>query len=291
MYLNYNNDQNELKLQNLKLANDNNRIDRIGILAASTIDLTNYEAIITMSNDMCPRYIGEDLLTKQLESTFQSFKFYKDTGIISMSPNDFSDLVVNLSEHCHQAVQTTEISSEMLENQMIKFLTEKKVRLQPTGLAGVINRGGNILEASGSAFHTYYTVASSHLSGLTGVKLITASPLLVITVPTVGGLFFVASSRVFHGTIVGEICSVTGSTLFLPLRVVEIAANNLLIQPISSAIGHPTALNMTQAMINGLGFDPAQYPNLYIYAKKVGKVVNNKGVRKTIIEQVKKWLT
>lgn len=142
------------------------------------------------------------------------------------------------------------------------YIGERTLLIRPSGVASFLNRAAVSAQASFSAIHVVYSSSASHLTGIVGVKLLSASPMLIVTLPTIGGIFFVGCERLVPNTLVGEACGACGRILLLPMRGVEMVANNAIINPIASLLNTTTAMNLTNIITQGEGFNISQYNKL-----------------------------
>jgi len=207
-----------------------------------------------------------DIITKQFESIFPSYNYTAATKTILVNDTDFINFCQNpapIVQDLSQSLQTTELETY---NAMATHFRERKILIRPTGLSGFVHRLTNSFVVTGSAINTFYVTAASHISGVTGPALLQATPILYITFPTVGGIFFASAERLLNGTcleFVGTGCGIARDFCLVPIRIIEIGYNEIVAKPLlANCFDIHAPLNISSYLRVGTGVQAVNYTKL-----------------------------
>jgi hypothetical protein len=209
------------------------------------------------------------ILQNFLTEKCPSLEIYDKSKILIISDKDFSSLVTNSTKYIEEYCSTFNKSEGEVITSVAEFMDKKRILIQPTGISGLFNKATNKLQTGWSAIHAFNTISSSQITGMTGGHLITSSQMLIITLPTVGGIFFTGLERVFNNTVFGNPCGITGRVLLIPMKGIEIFVNGFILDQFNQKLGLDLAINMTDTIVGGAGFEASKYV-------KFNKFVENK---------------
>jgi len=167
--------------------------------------------------------------------------------------------------HDYRRKRQTEL--EKTSDEMIQYFKNRKILVQPTGFAKAYNIAVNTLVTGVSAIQTFWTAASAQLSGLSGIALISSSPITIISALTLYGISLSYLECLSRGTFLMPCCHVETRTCLLPLKFSEITIN-VFFQPISTKLmGEASVINASDNILHGFGLDEKLALSLMAKAK------------------------
>lgn len=116
-------------------------------------------------------------------------------------------------------------------------------------------------------------------AGVTGIRLLQTQPLLLLVLPTVGGMFFHGCGSVLGNNTVGRICNTLGDGLNLPMFYAEMLYNSYAAPVLYKTTGIQTLLNYTKQAQRGPGLD----------AKEALELLNDSG-KESISKKVQSYI-
>jgi len=258
---------------------------RINILRAAGIaacesgltpDNLNVYMYTATGNELSPMVTDvclEEAFSSCLSKRFPSYSMCKSTNKIIISDKDLSKFTNNSTEFINELSKTFSISEEKATFKILEHFQKHDVFVRPTGISWFVHRTQLLAAGPGSACHTMLATASSHMTSLTGLELLSANPVLLITIPTTGALFFAGAERVFAGTLIGKGCGVLRDGCLLPLALGQTIYNKILILPAFGLLNVTVPpLNLTSYLKFGEGIKNADSP---AFRKLIGEMAGN----------------
>lgn len=226
-----------------------------------------------------------DHILSFLHDNLPSLKYYEATNTLTLTDKDMCYMVENITDYMHRFEEAYNLSEFEGAHSHLDFLKSKRLMIQPTGVAKLVNKYGNLVEIYGSTGHAYRITMMSRVTSISGSSLVSLYPMILVSVPTVGGLFFMSLSRITTSIpIMSQTSEALGNVCLLPLKGTEVVLNNLLIRPISEKLlGTPVMVNFTSTLSNGPGFVMEKYPDFLNYLK-----VNKQKVGTKLIQGIQK---
>lgn len=198
---------------------------------------------------------GTEYLEKYFQANFSSFENCTTTGAVKINATEACNFVKNFNFHLEKMSKDLSLNKFETVHYVNRQLEMKKVLLKPEGFSAFVDRSQLLMVGAGSSIYSSSNVAVSSVSGTTGVAVLQATPLLVITVPTLFGIGFGACERVFYGSPAGNLSCMLKGVCLTPLRFTEIVYNHCC-SPIFSRFGIDAQLNFTSYLTYGLGITP-----------------------------------
>ena len=239
-----------LKLKTLKVATLANMVTCNGNLDVF-IATTNGEMIA-----MAPNLASDEVLSSFLHQNFPSYKICSETNKLILTDKDTLKFITEftnsteLTSKLAKTLDTTEVDATV---RMFNHLKKHDVLIQPTGLNALLHQTQLWATAGGSAVHSFLVTGGSQVSGITGLPLVTTNPMLVLTIPTTGAIFFAGMERVCAGTPAGKAFGLLRDGCLLPLAFGQTLYNHLIAGPILGRVGIDAPLNLTSYLQFGAG--------------------------------------
>lgn len=124
-------------------------------------------------------------------------------------------------------------------------------------------------------------------AGVTGLQIMKAQPIMLIALPTVGGMFFHGCGALIGNNTVGRTCNTIGNVLNIPMSYTELVYNAYIAPFINKTIGLPTVLNYTKQAVRGPGLNGTEAIKLLQDSKKDSIVKGViKGVKCFVIKRL-----
>lgn len=98
------------------------------------------------------------------------------------------------------------------------------------------------------------TLGLAKLAGVNGLQILKSQPLLAITIPTTGAMFFYGCGAIFENNTIGKVFTTTADVLALPMKGVELMWNSYANPAFQKVFGIPIILNLTQTFKLGPGY-------------------------------------
>ena len=266
-YINFSNDRKKLHSEESK--NSSKRF-RIATLVGGALNQTGQiiEFDKTFYYAELQGTCSADYITNYLKSNFASFETYEANNVLKMNSTEIVDFLNNFNEHVCQISKDLCVEPPEAVHILSRELEAKKLLVEPDGVAGLVHRVQLIGVAAGSSIYSAYSVSLSSMTGTTGLMVLKATPLVVLTVPTLFGVGFGACERVFYGSYAGNVSSVLKTVCLVPLWCSEYLYNGCVAPVISMVTGIDAPLNFTSYLKYGSGITPAA-------SKKVMSAVKN----------------
>lgn len=182
-----------------------------------------------------------------------SFKAYNETGKIIISNHDFANLIKYHNSYINDVCAITGKNYDQVALDFAQYHKGKEFLLQTHGLSGVIHKLTNYGYVSASGVQTFLATSSSHVSGVKNIALLGSTPSLIIFVPMLFGIGFASLERLTVGTVVQPFMLIARDTCLLPLKVTEIAYNDIFIGPMLRMFNIDAPLNITSMLKFGNG--------------------------------------
>lgn len=199
----------------------------------------------------------DEALSSFFKSKFPSYHICENTQKLLINDTDAAQFVNNVTEIVAELSEALNTTPDNATLHMLEHVKKRPILIQPTGINGLLHRTQIIAASAGSATHAVAVTASSHLSGLTGISLLSANPMLFLTIPTTGAIFFAAGERVFANTPVGAACGITRDVLLIPMSFTQALCNHFFVGPIFRKVGIDAPLNLTSYLKFGAGIKAA----------------------------------
>lgn len=210
-------------------------------------------------NTVVQQLIAEEKIVACLSDTFKSFTYYPKTKVISILDKDLTAFLVNKNGTTTRFLESLGVKDLEGISCLAKFVDDKKVVVERSGFAGVFHKFVNGAFVSGGAITTFTTTAASHVSGVTGLPLIVATPGIVIFTPLVGGIFFASLERLADSTFIGPVAcpalAVARDICLIIPRIAEITLNHVFPGPLLTALNIDAPLNVTAYLRFGASYE------------------------------------
>lgn len=181
--------------------------------------------------------------------SFQSFKTVK----ITLSSQDFDKIIRSHHTYINDVCQITGKPYDQVMLDFANYHKTKELLVQPHGLSNVIHKLSNGFYVSSAAIQSVFSTATSHVSGVTGMSLISSAPGLLIFVPLVGGIFFGSLERIAADTPAQPVLILARDACLITPKIAEIAYNEVFIGPVIRRLGIDAPLNVTSMLRFGNG--------------------------------------
>lgn len=165
--------------------------------------------------------------------------FHNATDTICISDKDFSNAFINVKDIVREYLDKMDIPFVEAINDINAYANTRKVLVTPTGIVKFYNIATNSMVVAGSSIETFQTTATAQVSGASGTSLLAASPVTIITVPTMLGLSLAQLECLTKGTAVSPIFHVSARVCLIPLKIAEVTINNVVLIIPSKILGIP----------------------------------------------------
>ena len=196
-----------------------------------------------------------------------------------MTDNSFCQLVKETEEFISDVAVSLDVSNEQAVSAVSNFFKDRSILVSQSGVPGYVYKIGTYLQTAGSATMVARTVSFAKMAGVSGLKIIQTQPLLLITLPTVGAMFFHGCGSLTGNTTIGRTFKTIGNILNLPMSYAELIYNTYASPAITRIFGIPTLLNYTKQANRGPGLDAQEARKLLADVKK-----------DSIIKHMKSWV-
>ena len=186
------------------------------------------------------------------QAKLPSFRAFQ-TGKITLSSEDFSNLIKSHHSYINDVSQITGKPYEQVMLDFADYYQTKQFLIQPRGFSGVMHKLSNGAYVSGAAVQSAFATASSHVSGVIGITLLSSAPGLIIFVPLVGGVFFGSLERLAANTPAQPVLVLARDACLITPKVAEVAYNEIFIGPVFRRFGIDAPLNVTSMLRFGTG--------------------------------------
>lgn len=190
------------------------------------------------------------------------------SNTLVMTNKSFEGVLDTINENLSNLDLVDPVAHSKLVQDTLSFFEQKKVIVTQQGFQGAIYKAGHFAQSYGSTALTVKSVMMSRALGVTGSDVLVGQPLLIVTVPTIGGIFFHAVSMFVGQNAVGKSFQTVGNILLMPMKATELILNNIIFLPVGKFTGVPMLLNMTQTINMGPGLSIED-------AKKLVNIVRN----------------
>lgn len=191
--------------------------------------------------------------------------YFPKTSKIILNTAQQSRLINNLDnfdQFIPNIAKTCEISEQLALEKSADFFSNTEVIVQPIGIQGQAYKMMQSVQNIIPITYTHQAVSILKMTGMTGVQIISQSPLTFVGVTYIGALFFGYFGSVVGDNMVGLVFNSTSYVLSRPMWGVEVTLNGLIFRPISNRIGLPLILNGTQEMLAGKGLSVKEYTKI-----------------------------
>jgi hypothetical protein len=185
-----------------------------------------------------------------------------------MTDNSFCQLIQDTEEFIYDVALSLDVTNKEAVSAVANFFTDRSILVSQSGLPGYVYKIGTYAQTAGSATMVARTVSFAKMAGVSGLKIIQTQPLLLITLPTVGAMFFHGCGSIAGNNTVGRTCNTIGNTLNLPMSYAESVYNTYASPVINRIFGIPTLLNYTKQARRGPGLDAQEATKLLGGIKK-----------------------
>lgn len=168
-----------------------------------------------------------------------------------MTDNFFCHLIENTDQFISDVALSLDVSNNEAVSAVSNFFKNRSILVSQSSLPGYIYKIGTYAQTAGSATMVARTVSFAKMAGVSGLKLIQTQPLLLITLPTVGAMFFHGCGSLAGNTTVGRTCNTIGNPLNLPMFYLKSIYNTYGSPVIDRIFGIPTLLNYTKQAQRG----------------------------------------
>lgn len=248
------------------------------ILLASTTELTtvNLEEFIFDGSSKVCNVLPDSVFSvcNEIQKNCLDFSIVPNTQTITMSDKSFCYLVKNSQDVVEGVSNALQVPHEEAVRAIASFFEQRKILVQQKGAQGLVYKLGTWLQGGGSAIMVGRTVAAAKLAGVSGSQIITSQPLMLVTVPMVGAIFFHGCGVIAGPNIIGKSCNSIAYVLSLPMRGVELTYNVYISPLINATTTIPTILNLTQQLMRGPGLNLTELKVL-VTSERVKKTYKN----------------
>jgi len=185
-----------------------------------------------------------------------------------MTDNSFCQLLEDTEEFISDVALSLDVSNNQAVSAVSNFLKDRSILVSQSGVPGYVYKIGTYAQTAGSATMVARTVSFAKLAGVSGLKIIQTQPLLLITLPTVGAMFFHGCGSLAGNNTVGRTCNTIGNTLNVPMSYAESIYNTYASPVIHRIFGIQTLLNYTKQARRGPGLDAQEATKLLGGVKK-----------------------
>ena len=196
-----------------------------------------------------------------------------------MTENYFCQLVEETEEFISDIASSLKARDEQAISAVSNFFKDRSILVFQSGVPGYFYKIGTYLQTAGSVTMVARTVLFAKLAGVSGLKILRTQPLLLITLPTVGAMFFHGCGSLAENTTIGRTFNTIGNTLNLPMSYAELIYNTYASPAIAHIFRIPTLLNYTKQASRGPGLDTQEATKLLGDVKK-----------DSIIKHIKCWV-
>jgi hypothetical protein len=215
-----------------------------------------------------------------LGSVSDGVRYFPKSSKLVLNTNQQSHLMANFDQLVPKIAEDFGISEKAACDKCIDFFSTTDVTVQPVGLQGkcysLMKSAQNLIPMA----HTHEAVSFLKTTGITGLEVITKSPLTFVGSTYIGALFFSYCGSAAGDNMVGLVFNSTSFLLSRPMRGVEVTLNGLLLRPISNLVGLPLVLNGTQEMLSGKGLSVEEYTKIGLALDRINNSTTVKKFKK-----------
>lgn len=217
----------------------------------------NYNYFLKLDADLnMPGRCSPSSIDHMIKEFLPSFEMHNNKTLVTMTDKDFEKAFRDADEMFKRYKVVTGKDDFSSFQDAAKYFGDKKLLITPTGMSGVFNKASTACQSAGSAIHSTYTLAAARMSGLTGVPFIANAPMVLITAPMCGSIFFYTINVISPNSMIGKGAEALGGLCLLPMRGAECVINNVILSPINSITGLSLVTNATSVIVNGFGVKP-----------------------------------
>lgn len=198
-----------------------------------------------------------------------SLSFFPETSTIIIDGNQQSQLLKSFEEIIPGIAQDLEISKQLAAEKSLDFFSNVDIRVQPVGIQGKVYHLLSELQNVVPVTYVYKGLVTLRTTGMTGLQIISKAPLTFVGVTYLGSMVFGYAGSIAGNNTLGSVLNVTSYICVLPMQAVEVTLNELLLRPISNAIGLPLILNNTRVITDGQGLSFEEYKTIAIAFEKI----------------------
>jgi len=198
--------------------------------------------------------------------------FFPKTSKLVLNSSTQSELISSLNNFDQYRQSISEelaVTKETALEKYVDFFSTTHVTVQPTGVQGKLYNLMKSVQNIVPMTHTSQAVSILKTTGITGVQIITKSPLTFVGATYIGAIFFGYFGSVAGNNTIGSVFNSTSFVLSRPMKVVEITLNGIILRPISNVIGLPLILNGTEEIMNGKGLSIEEYTKIGIAFERI----------------------
>jgi hypothetical protein len=118
------------------------------------------------------------------------------------------------------------ITKELATKGAQNFFITKNVIVRAGGTQGRLYKVDSYLQSAGSAGLVANIFALAKLTGVSGLQILKAQPILVVAISTTGAIFFYGCGAIIGDNTVGKVFVTAGDVLAVPMKGVEIMWNS-----------------------------------------------------------------
>lgn len=204
-----------------------------------------------------------------LSDTCGDLGYLPGSNTFVMSDEAFCNFTSNVPRFVTSVADSLELTEKEAIQAVKGFFNDKTLLVQPKGFEGALYSTGGILQTGGVSLWTVKVTTSAKLVGVTGTKLISSQPLLLIGIPTLFGMAFTSAASLGNPEgLYFKTCMTMGRVFNLPMRGIEQVYNMHIAPTIYTIFGVKTTLNATQAACRGAGLNATEALRLTQFAQK-----------------------
>lgn len=205
----------------------------------------------------------------ELLNTCNDVSYIPNSHTLVVTDESFCNLIQQTDKFIDNVAVALNVEPNQAVNEISNFFADKTLLVQQTGVQNYLYKAGTFTQTAGSATMVSRTITMAKAAGVTGLNIIKAQPLMVITLPTLGGMFFHGCGALAGNNTVGRTCNTIGNILNIPMAFTESIYNTYGAPVINRVIGVPTVLNYTKQVLRGPGLDSQEALHLLTEGEKV----------------------
>ena len=184
-------------------------------------------------------------ICNELKSSCQDLTYFHNSQTFVLTDDSYSKLIEE-TRFYDNVSKALNIDKDQAIDEIHKFLSNKTLLVQQTGVEGYFYKVGTLMQTAGPVTMLTRALILAKCAGVTGLRVLKAQPLLVVVLPTTGAIFFLGCGMMAGNTILGRTCNTVGTFLNLPMLYTELLYNSYISPVINRTLGVPTVLNFTK---------------------------------------------
>jgi uncharacterized membrane protein (UPF0136 family) len=158
----------------------------------------------------------------QISQICGTFRMIPETQTIVLDYNGFYELASKSVMILDTLSSNLVITKESALQQAQSFFSNKNFIVQAGEVQGSIYKVGSYLQSAGSVGLVANTLGLAKLAGVSGLQILKAQPMLAVTIPTIGAMFFYGCGAIVGNNTVGKALVTANCALALPMKIAAI---------------------------------------------------------------------